>query len=184
LAPHEHWHIDVTYINIHGTFYYLCAVLDRASRYIVDWALRETMTEPEVEILLQRVRERFPGAGPRIISDKGPQFIAKDFKEFIRISGMTHVRTSAECIRPGVPLSFEDGRRLVEQYIRGYSEERLHSGIGYVTPPAVIEGRREAIQAERDQKLEQARLKRGQQTAGTELPERSKSESLSQNEAA
>jgi hypothetical protein len=73
---------------------------------------------------------------------------------------------------------------LVEQYIRVYNEERLHSGIGYVTPLAVIEGRREAIQAERDQKLEQARLKREQQTAGTELPERSKSESLSQNEAA
>ena len=31
---------------------------------------------------------------PRIISDNGPQFIAEDFKEFIRISGMTHVRTS------------------------------------------------------------------------------------------
>jgi putative transposase len=55
----------------------------------------------------------------RIISDNGPQFIARDFKEFIRISGMTHVRTSpyypqsngkierwhkslkSECIRPG-----------------------------------------------------------------------------------
>jgi putative transposase len=35
-----------------------------------------------------------PGVKPRIISDNGPQFIAKDFKEFIRISGMTHVRTS------------------------------------------------------------------------------------------
>jgi transposase InsO family protein len=87
LAPHEHWDIDITYINIHGTFYYLCAVLDRASRYIVDWTLRETMTEPEVEILLQRARERFPGARPRIISDNGPQFIAKDFKEFIAKRG-------------------------------------------------------------------------------------------------
>jgi transposase InsO family protein len=29
-----------------------------------------------------------------IISDNGPQFIARDFKEFIRISGMTHVKTS------------------------------------------------------------------------------------------
>jgi hypothetical protein len=35
-----------------------------------------------------------PEARPRIIPDNGPQFIAKDFKEFIRISGMTHVRTS------------------------------------------------------------------------------------------
>ena len=29
----------------------------------------------------------WPEARPRIISDNGPQFIAKDFKEFIRISG-------------------------------------------------------------------------------------------------
>src|SRR6266404_5099834 len=27
-APHQHWHIDVSYINIAGTFYYLCSVLD------------------------------------------------------------------------------------------------------------------------------------------------------------
>ncbi len=25
---HRHWHIDVSYINISGTFYYLCSVLD------------------------------------------------------------------------------------------------------------------------------------------------------------
>ena len=94
LAPHEHWHIDIAHINVHGTFYYLCAVLDGASRYIVDWSLRESMREPDVEVLLQRAKEQFPETRPRIISDNGPQFIAKDFKEFIRISGMTHVRTS------------------------------------------------------------------------------------------
>jgi transposase InsO family protein len=52
------------------------------------------MKEQEVEIILQRAVEKFPDAKPRIISDNGPQFIAKDFKEFIRICGMTHVRTS------------------------------------------------------------------------------------------
>src|SRR3712207_9513649 len=52
------------------------------------------MTAADVEIVLQRARERFPDARPRVISDNGPQFIAKDFKEFIRIAGMTHVRTS------------------------------------------------------------------------------------------
>ena len=34
-----------------------------------------------------------PEAGPRIITDNGPQFIARDFHAFIRLSGMTHVRT-------------------------------------------------------------------------------------------
>jgi putative transposase len=38
LAAHEHWHIDIAHINIHGMFYYLCAVLDGASRYLVAWA--------------------------------------------------------------------------------------------------------------------------------------------------
>jgi len=52
------------------------------------------MTEADIEIILQGAKEKYPEARPRIISDNGPQFIAKDFKEFIRISGMTHVRTS------------------------------------------------------------------------------------------
>jgi transposase InsO family protein len=94
LAVHQHWHIDVSYINISGTFYYLCSILDGCSRYIVNWNLRESMTEADIEVILERAKELHPEAKPRIISDNGPQFIAKDFKEFIRISGMTHVRTS------------------------------------------------------------------------------------------
>ena len=50
------------------------------------------MTEADVEIILQRGLEKYPCAKPRIISDNGPQFVARDFKEFIRIAGMTHVR--------------------------------------------------------------------------------------------
>jgi transposase InsO family protein len=116
--PHQHWHIDVCYINLSGTFYYLCSVLDGYSRSIVHWDLRESMKEAEIERILERAKEKYPEAKPRIISDNGPQFIARDFKEFIRISGMTHVRTSpfhpqsngklerwhkslkTECIRP------------------------------------------------------------------------------------
>jgi transposase InsO family protein len=91
---HQHWHIDVSHINISGTFYYLCSVLDGCSRYIVNWDLREAMTVADVEVIMERAKELHPEAKPRIIADNGPQFIAKDFKEFIRISGMTHVRTS------------------------------------------------------------------------------------------
>jgi putative transposase len=130
LTAHQHWHIDVSYINISGTFYYLCTILDGCSRYIVNGDLRESMTEADIEIILERAKELYPEAKPRMISDNGPQFIAKDFKEFIRISGMTHVRTSpyypqsngkierwhkslkSECIRPGTPLSLDDARRL------------------------------------------------------------------------
>jgi transposase InsO family protein len=86
---HQHWHIDVSYINVSGTFYYLCSILDGYSRSIVHWDLRESMTEAEIEVILQRAREKYPDAKPRIISDNGPQFVARDFKEFIRIAGMT-----------------------------------------------------------------------------------------------
>jgi len=94
LRPHEHWHIDISYLNLGGTFYYLCSILDGASRAIVHWEIREQMTETDVECILARARERYPDERPRIISDNGPQFVAKDFKEFIRLTGMTHVRTA------------------------------------------------------------------------------------------
>jgi putative transposase len=178
LRPHDHWHVDVSYINVAGTFFYLCSLLDGCSRSIVHWEIRESMTEADVETILQRARERYPDARPRIISDNGPQFIAKDFKEFIRLCGMTHVRTSpyypqsngkierwhrslkAECIRPGVPLTLEDARRLVDSYVRHYNEVRLHSAIGYVTPAAKMAGLDRGIFAERDRKLEAARERR------------------------
>jgi transposase InsO family protein len=70
------------------------SVLDGCSRFIVHWELRESMREADIEIVLQRAREEFPDAHPRIITDNGPQFIARDFHEFIRLVGMTHVRTS------------------------------------------------------------------------------------------
>ncbi len=96
---HEHWHIDISYINIHGTFYYLTTILDGYSRFIVHWEIRRSMTEQDELVVLQRAKEKFPHETPRIISDNGSQFVAKDFKEFIRICGMTHVRTSRPITR-------------------------------------------------------------------------------------
>jgi transposase InsO family protein len=177
-SPHQHWHIDVSYINIGGTFYYLCSVLDGFSRAIVHWDLRESMTEAEIEIILQKSKERYPKAKPRIISDNGPQFIARDFKEFIRISGMTHVRTSpyypqsngkierwhksikGECIRPGTPLTPDDARRLIGEYVEHYNTVRLHSATGYIAPADMLAGRQAEILAARDRKLEEARRQR------------------------
>src|SRR5258707_9582469 len=155
-----------------------CCSLLRPPPYIVNWDLRELMTEADIEVILERAKERHPEARPRIISDNGPQFIAKDFKEFIRISGMTHVRTSpyypqsngkierwhkslkGECTRPGTPLSLDDARRLVEGYVEHYNNVRLNSAVGYITPKDMLAGRQQEIHAERDRKLEAARKQR------------------------
>jgi hypothetical protein len=57
-------------------------------------------------------------------------------KEFIRISCMTHVRTS-----PYSP----------------HNNVRLNSAIGYITPKDMLAGNQQEVQAERDRKLEAAR---------------------------
>jgi transposase InsO family protein len=136
------------------------------------------MTEADVEIIIQRAQEMFPYARPRIISDNGPQFIARDFKEFIRLCGMTHVKTSPfypqsngklerfhktikrECIREKIPLSLDDARRIVAEYITHYNTVRLHSAIGYIAPQDKLYGRDKDIFKERDRKLEAAREQR------------------------
>ena len=123
------------------------------------------MRESDVEMVLQRAKEKCPLARLRKISDNGPQFKANDFKEFIRVSGMTHVRTSVyypqsngklerwhktlkgECVRLGSTLSLQQARELVEKYVHHYNENRLHSAIGYVTPSDKLEGREKKFSA-------------------------------------
>jgi len=184
---HEHWHLDISYVNIHGTFYYLTTVLDGYSRFIVHWEIRRSMTEQDELVVLQRAREKFPDETPRIITDNGSQFVAKDFKEFIRLCGMTHVRTSpyypqsngklerfhgsikGECLRPGTPISLEDAVRIVGRYVEHYNQVRLHSAIGYVAPADKLAGRETAIFAARDRKLTEARERRKQQREAARL---------------
>lgn len=185
LQAHAHWHVDVSYLNLSGTFYYLCSVLDGYSRYIVHFEIRESMKEAEIETILQRAKELYPEARPRIISDNGPQFVAKEFKEFVRISGMTHVRTSPyypqsngklerwhqsvkrECIRPLSPMDLEDARRLVAGYVRRYNQERLHGALGYITPADKLADKADEIHAARDRKLEAAREARRRKRAAS-----------------
>ncbi len=62
LAPHEHWPVDISSVNLAGTFYYLCSVLDGYSRYLVHGELRESIKEVDVEIILERAREKFSQA--------------------------------------------------------------------------------------------------------------------------
>ena len=171
-------------ISTSGTFYFLAPILDGFSRFIVHWEIRESMRGSEVEVILQRAKEKYPEAKPRIISDNGPQFIAKDFKEFIRFSGMTHVRTS-----PYYPQSNGKIERWHESLkASAFGPERrcrwkMHGGsratssittMSACTVPPVTSRRRTSslasndIHTERDRKLEAARQQRQshrQQTA-------------------
>src|SRR5262249_51176887 len=118
-----------------------------------------------------------------IISDNGPQFVAKEFKNFIRIAGMTHVRISpyypqsngkierwhrtlkGDAIRVATPDSLEQACTVVSRFVAHYNGVRLHSAIGYIPPADFLAGRASSIWTERDRKLEAAREARRQRRA-------------------
>jgi transposase InsO family protein len=186
-APHKHWHTDISYLNLGGTFYFLISVLDGMSRYIVHWEISASMTEADVELVIQRALEKHPEAKPRIISDNGPQFIARDFKEFIRLTGLSHVRTSPyypqsngklerfhgtlkqECIRPSGPDTLAQAVKHVTDFVTHYNHCRLHSAIGYITPADCMNGLGAEIAKERDRKLEAARQQRQEKRASSKV---------------
>jgi len=56
-----------------------------------------------------------------------------------------HQSIKRGCIRPKTPTNLEEARRVVEQYVGEYSNQRLHAAIGYIAPVDKLEGQEEAI---------------------------------------
>jgi len=175
---HRDWHIDFSHVRVSSVFYHLCSIIDGYSRYIVAWGLMERMRDVDAQIVLQKAREVFPDANPNIISDNGSHFVSREFKSFLTQCEFRHIRTSPyypqsngkkerwfgslkrECLRPGVPLTFEDAERLIGRYVEEYNHARLHSSIGYVAPADRLHGLDGVIHRQRDEKLEAARERR------------------------
>ena len=176
--PHSQWHIDISYINAGGTFYYLCSILDGFSRFICHWEIAESMKVEAIELIVQRALEKFEGNTPRMISDNGPQFKAREFKTFIKLCGMDQTFTSPyypqsngkierwhkelkqTCIRPSQPRNLEEARASIASFIEDYNYQRLHSAIGYVTPYDKLLGLDTDLKVERIRKLTAAKEKR------------------------
>lgn len=179
-APHEQWHTDISYVNVCGTFMFLITVLDGFSRYIVHHDLRTSMERWDVLLVIQRAREKFPGVRPRVISDRGGPYIAREFKEYLRLAGLKQTLISVrypqsngkmerfyktikgECIRRSSFLSIRDARRIIAEFIAYYNDKRLHSAVDYIAPLNVLLGKREEIVKMRYEKLALARVKRSE----------------------
>ena len=94
--PHQHWHIDVSYINVGGTFYFLCSrprrlqplhrALGKSARSHEGSATWKPSSSGPVE--------HYPGVNAADHQRQRSAVHRQDFKEFIRLCGMTHVRTS------------------------------------------------------------------------------------------
>lgn len=176
--PHQHWHTDIKYVNYHGTFLFFISVFDGYSKYLVHHELRLSMQTFDVQITLQRALEKYPGFKPRIISDNGSQYISKDFAEYLKQTGLQHIRTSVaypksngkieryhrtlhqECLQKRSFINLDDARKQIANFVDYYNTKRLHSSLYYLTPEDFLLGRIVEKLQVRERKLKEAKQKR------------------------
>jgi transposase InsO family protein len=84
-APNQVWVGDITYLPKQGGgWLYLATWLDRYSRKIVGWDVRESMPEDLVSEALRRALVvRQPTPGLVVHSDQGSQYSATNFKALV-----------------------------------------------------------------------------------------------------
>ena len=153
-APNQVWVGDITYLPKQGGgWLYLATWLDRCSRKVVGWELRETMPEELVSEALRRaLAVRQPAAGLIVHSDQGSQYTATRFKNLLAHHGAlpsmsrrgncydnAHAesfwsRLKTELLDGGSFPSLEEARLEISHYIAYYNAERRHSALGYQTP--------------------------------------------------
>jgi transposase InsO family protein len=178
-AVHQQWHIDFSYIKIHGVFYYFLGILDGYSRRMLNWRLCQSMEGINAEILVAETKEMYPQAKDvRLISDNGSQFTSKDFSELLAFLDVGHTFTSAnhpqsngklerfhrtlktEHVRRSAYVDYQDACVRMAQWVEYYNSQRLHSAIWYLTPNDVFYGKTAQRLAERKAKLHTACIKR------------------------
>lgn len=175
-----HWHTDIAYIKLGGVFYFLIMMLDGYSRYMLDWELMTDMLGSSVEVFVQRVKEKYPHAKPKLINDNGSQFISLEFKRLLHkleiqqvFTRRNHPQTNGkierlngtvkqEVIRPNSPQSYKEAREILNNYNCEYNHQRLHAGINYLRPADMFFGRGQQVLNERKVKIETARSRRKQ----------------------
>lgn len=85
-APNHIWGSDITYIRLRTGWLYLVVVLDWYSRYVVSWALDDTMGVPFV---LDAVGQALRIATPHIWNtDQGSQFTSPHYTQFLEGAGV------------------------------------------------------------------------------------------------
>ncbi len=179
----ELWQTDFTYLPVVGWgWYYLSTVLDDYSRKILAWKLSATMRVEDVTETLDlaraatgvdrvRVEHR-----PRLLSDNGPCYVAKDLAAYLAEHGLGHTRgrpyhpmtqgkierwhrSMKNVVRLENHYSPEALERAIARFVAYYNGERLHEALGNVTPDDMYEGRQREIVTRRE-KIKRLTLER------------------------
>jgi putative transposase len=147
------WSTDITYIRLRAGFVYLVAVMDWYSRYVLSWALSNTL---EVGFCLEALEAALPSGPPEIFnSDQGAQFTSPAFTARlaaggVRISmdgrGRALDNVFIERLWRSVKYeevylqeyeSVRDAHQGLGRYLGFYNTERPHQSLGYRTPREV-----------------------------------------------
>ena len=187
---HELWQTDFTYLKVIGWgWYYLSTVMDDYSRYIIAWKLFAGMSADDVKqtldlaiaasgIDLPRVRHR-----PRLLSDNGPCYLARDLHEYLTDRNIEHTRG-----KPYHPMTqgkieryhrtMKNVIKLQNYYLPGaleeeiaafvehYNHRRVHESLDNLTPADVYHGRARKIQTLRNALKEQTLHRRRRENLG------------------
>lgn len=182
-APNEIWAWDISYCRVGDSFWYLMAIIDLFSRKIVGHAVRPSATSDDVKDVFDKAlaNEGLLGMDskmPTSLSDRGPQMRSKSIRRFFYDLGITQMfsrpRTPADNATIESFFATIKGERIyhgvyvnpielisdADAFVIYYNEERLHMGIGFVTPAEQHDGRAAAIIAARRVGMEQARERR------------------------
>ena len=148
--PNHIWGIDITYIRLAHGWLYLTAVLDWYSRYVLSWALSQTL---ELDFVLTAVDNALRQATPQIWnSDQGrhftsPKYIQRLLNANVQISmdGRGRARDNIFTERLWRTLKYEEvylheyaspkeASHQLANYICFYNFERPHQALEYLTP--------------------------------------------------
>ena len=147
------WAGDVTYLRTNQGWMYLAVVMELYSRKVIGWSISKRMTVDLVERALQMaINIRRPKSGLMFHSDRGAQYTSGRFSRLLNkykiIASMSSVGACLdnavverffgslknEWLLNVVHLTRDAMRMDVEEYIRYYNYERLHTTLGDLTP--------------------------------------------------
>jgi putative transposase len=152
------WSTDITYIPVRGGFFYLTAIMDWFSRFVLSWELSNTL---DAAFCLAALDRAFAHGAPEIFNtDQGAQFTSGEFlaplkQRAVRISMDGRGRAldnvfierlwrslKYELIYPGDFATGTDLRQALHGYFRFYNYARPHQSLDYQTPAQLYRARR------------------------------------------
>jgi len=152
--PNQVWAIDITFIPMKHGYMYMTAIIDWYSRYIVGWALSDTLDAAPVVHALKMAMGEY-GVPCIINSDQGSQFSSEGFIETLKENGIRQsmdgkarwidnviierwfrsLKTEDIYINEyATPRKLREG---IERYIQEYNNLRPHQSWDQETPAAV-----------------------------------------------